>query len=352
MCGIAYFNGCYLPIEEILVSIEDRGYMLGDGIYEVVAIINGTPIDLDDHLMRLKRCLNYIQINFDKKLLELEIKLILQELLERNNGNKNDYKLYLQITRGKAPRNHSFDREGMQHSLLMILYPHSRPRYPSLGLKCILEPDIRWLRKDIKAISLLANVLLKQKAKDNNADEAILYKEKENNIITEGAACNIFMVDHEEQILTHPADSNILHGATRARVIYLAQQNNLVVIERPFTIEELFKAREVFASTSGFLVAPILEVDKKLINNGKIGSMTAFLEKKFHEYIDIQIENKEAIINNSANRNNRSNRKIRDIGNISNIFRNLEDNNIAASMAPLRKNAIKSPFKKTKSLAI
>lgn len=285
MSQIVYLNGRFLPLSKAVVSIEDRGFTLGDGIYEVIAVIQGTPIDLDLHLKRLNLSLKKVKINFEEDSLNDEIASAIDKLLQINKG---DYKIYIQITRGAAPRNHIFP-ENSKPTLLVQLFKHSRPKYPCEGISCVLAEDIRWLRKDIKSISLLANVLLKQHAKENNAHEAILYK-RDRKIVTEGAASNIFIVDREENIITHPANNEILHGATRARVIDLALQNNLNVIEREFTVEELWDASEIFATTSGFFVNGICKVNETLINNAKIGKMTRILEKLFNDYINEQIK--------------------------------------------------------------
>lgn len=286
MKGSVYLNGQYTPLEDAKVSVQDRGFVFGDGIYEVIPVICGVPIDLENHLEKMRTSLEKIEIYYPDTFFKSEIISIIYSLLEKN-GIDRDWKIYIQITRGVAPRNHFFP-QNIKPTLFVMLQDMRRPVYPCSGMNCILEEDSRWMYKDIKSVSLLANVLLRERARKKGVDEVILYRS--NGVISEGALCNIFIVNKMGQVITHPADGNIIHGATRRRVIDLARKNNIEVLEAEFKIEDLLQAKEVFATTSGFFVNGICKVDETLINNGKVGQATHFLEKLFHNYVDDQIQ--------------------------------------------------------------
>ncbi|AHX11809.1 aminotransferase class IV family protein [Neorickettsia helminthoeca str. Oregon] len=285
---IVYLNSEYVPVEEAKISVNDRGFTFGDSIYEVTPVIHGVPIDFDLHIARLRDSCEKISIELPWIFYTDELGQIVNRLLSLN-GAKKDYKLYIQISRGVAERNHIL-HEKVRPTVLVMLQQFVRPPRIQEGMAGFLVEDCRWAYRDIKSTSILANVLAKKAAFDAGASEAILYDTKpEGKIVTEGSSCNIFIVDKRNRVITHPVNSSILSGVTRHRVIQIAIAENLQVCEQVFTIEELLDANEVFATASGIFIRGIHKVGKSLIKYGEIGVITRMLEKLFNEYVDKQL---------------------------------------------------------------
>jgi D-alanine transaminase len=274
MSRIAYVNGRYLPIGQAQVHIEDRGYQFADGVYEVVPLYRGRLLDEEPHLDR-----------FDYSLRELEIaapmsraalKLVLRELVRRNGLG--DALLYFQATRGVAPRDHKFPARAK--TAFVATLRRSRP--PSAaqieqGVSVITLPDIRWERCDIKSISLLPNLLAKQKAAAAGAFEAWLVDEKGR--ITEGSSTNAWIVTADGKLVTRDAGAAILNGITRQRVIELVEGHGIAFEQRAFSREEAMRAREAFLSSSSSFVLPITRIDGKPVGEGKPGPVTRELRE-------------------------------------------------------------------------
>lgn len=262
MPKISYVNGQYVNHLYASVHIEDRGYQFSDGIYEVIAIENHTLIDGEGHLARLERSLRELCIPMPMPRAAMEC--IIRELLRRNR--RRDGCIYIQVTRGVAKRDHPFPKQ-VEPSLVMTLSPPKKPSaaLKKTGVEVISCPDIRWGRRDIKSISLLPNVLAKQKAVEAGVKEAWLVDEK--GYVTEGASTNTYIVK-DNVIITHPANERILGGITRDTVLKLARQNGMKVEERPFTLEEAKSATEAFITSTTMAVMPVIKIDDKVIGNG------------------------------------------------------------------------------------
>jgi len=274
MSKIAYINSKYIKFNNAKIHIEDRGLQFADSVYEVVAIINKNLVDLKFHFKRLRYSLGKLNIEYkfnDKKLTNIFIKLI------DNNLVKNGI-IYLQITRGVQSREHAYKRN-LKPTL--IIYTQNKifnlPNKNFKGVKAITHEDLRWSRRDIKTTNLLPNVLAENLANKRNAYTAILIK---NNKITEGSHSNIWIVKNNK-ILTHPSNTDILKGVTRTTLKLIIKEFGLKLSENSFTKKQLYDADEVFLTSSGSFVTPVIKIDSKLINNGKIGNITLKLAKLY-----------------------------------------------------------------------
>lgn len=266
-----------------LIDIEDRGYQFGDGIYEVIGIYHGNFFMLDEHLGRLKRSAEELQLEIPYSLQLLKKKL--KELVTQNQLM--DGVVYLQISRGVAERWHQFPSKDVAPTVVAYTkIEETMKREEDEGAKAVLTEDIRWLRCDIKTLNLLPNTLAKQKAVEDNAVEAILHR---GNIITEASASNVFIVKDGE-LYTHPANNYILNGITRRRILKLCQELNLVVNESEFTIDDLLKADEIFVTATKLDVVPITRVDNKVIANGKPGDISREIVNAYRKVIQKEIQ--------------------------------------------------------------
>lgn len=282
MPRIVYVNGRYLPYDYAQVPVEDRGYQLADGVYEVVAVMNGKTIDLLPHLDRLRRSLAAIDIEFELSHQSFEI--IIRELLRRNrifNGV-----IYLQITRGSAPRQFHYPNPSLQPHLVIIARHYDYQNFiksKANGVKVITHSDIRWSKPYIKSVSLLPNVLMKQKALVQGAHEAVLINNQ--GYVTEGAASNLWIINQKGELQTHPTDASILNGITRAKLIEIAEELNITLVEKPYTLPELLTAKEAFLSGATTWAVGVIQVDDHIINDGKPGPITQMLHKKYLAFV-------------------------------------------------------------------
>ncbi|MCD6034495.1 MAG: aminotransferase class [Rickettsiales bacterium] len=285
MSRISYVNGAFVPHTEAVVHIEDRGYQFADGIYEVMAVHHGVMIDEEPHYNRLIRSLKGLQITLPLPI--ISFKMIIHELLRRNRCKNGS--IYIQVSRGVAKRNHEFPK-GVRPSLVVVINPGpARASMNASGVGTAIScPDIRWARRDIKSISLLPNILAKQKAVEAGCTEAFLVDEK--GIISEGSATNAYMVDAKGTIITHPADERILGGITRDSVLKVARQGKMKVLERPFTLKEALAAKELFITSTTKGVMPIVNLDKTTIGTGKCGEVTSQLRLLYDVYVTERLE--------------------------------------------------------------
>ena len=263
----AYVNSKYINFNEAKVHIEDRGLQFGDSVYEVLAILGKKILDLKFHLMRLKFSLR--QLNIKYKVNEKELTKIFYKLVDQNNVNNGI--IYLQITRGVQERQHLY-KDNLKPTL--IIYTTNK-KFNLIGknfkgVKVITCEDMRWSRVDIKTVNLLPNILAEKLAQKKNAYTAILIK---NNRVTEGCHSNIWIVKNKK-ILTHPSNTDILKGITRNSLKLIIKKNRLNLSENSFTKKQLYDADEVFLTSSGNFVTPIIKIDSNMINNGKIGIIT------------------------------------------------------------------------------
>lgn len=276
----AYVNGRYLPHREAAVHIEDRGYQFADGVYEVVPVFNGALVDEDLHLDRLDRSLGELRIA--QPMSRAALKLVSRELIRRN-GLSNGF-LYMQVTRGVAPRDHKFPTNA-RPALVMTtrqMKPHSE-QVLSEGLKVITVPDQRWDRCDIKSVSLLPNILGKQAAVEAGAYEA--WQVDRDGMVTEGTSTNAWIVTQDNKVVTRDATHSILNGITRITLLELIRKEGYELEERCFSVEEAKAAREAFLTSSTSFVLPITQLDGKPIGNGHPGILTGKLRQHYMDYM-------------------------------------------------------------------
>ena len=273
MSRISYVNGRYLPHKMSMVHIEDRGYQFGDGVYEVVLVLNKKLIDFDGHYRRLKRSLE--QIALDYHFSQTLIKQIINRLIRFNlisNGL-----IYLQVTRGVAERAHQFPDDASA-TLVVTAKPISISPVIE-GKKAITTTDQRWDRRDIKTIQLLPNCIAKQEAVENDAFEAIMVMN--DGTITEGASSNLWMVNKENQLITRKASNVILNGITKVTIAELAEIQKIQVIERAFTVNEAKGAKELFITSATAIVTPITQLDEHMIADGNVGPVSLALRNMY-----------------------------------------------------------------------
>ena len=272
-----YINGNYRGILESKVSITDRGFQFSDGIYEVIAVYENRFVDIDLHLNRLIKSLNKLKIKINLKVNQIEnISKKIKKLNNLSNGI-----IYIQITRGdQHPRDHKFPK-GLKPNIIIYSIPKDFKKINSKakrGVTTSLYPDIRWLRSDIKSISLLGNSMAANHAKEKKNHEAILYDEK--NYITEGNSSSIWIIKNNKCI-THPLNYRILKGCTRHKLISIVKRKKLKFEEKKFSIKALLSADEVFMTSATNFVMPIIKVDKHKISDGKPGQITLHLRDEF-----------------------------------------------------------------------
>ena len=272
-----YINGYYKDILKSKVSITDRGFQFSDGVYEVIAVYENRFVDIDLHLNRLTKSLNKLKIKINLKVNQIEnISKKIKKLNNLSNGI-----IYIQITRGdQHPRDHKFPK-GLKPNIIIYSIPKDFKKINSKakrGVTTSLYPDIRWLRSDIKSISLLGNSMAANHAKERKNHEAILYDEK--NYITEGNSSSIWIIKNNKCI-THPLNYRILKGCTRHKLISIVKKKKLRFEEKKFSIKALLSADEVFMTSATNFVMPIIKVNKHKISNGKPGQITLHLRDEF-----------------------------------------------------------------------
>ena len=278
MSRIAYVAGQYLPHRQAAVHIEDRGYQFGDGVYEVIAVMGGHLVDEERHLARLHRSLTELRIN--PPMNDSALKIVMREAIRRNGVETGI--VYLQVTRGVAPREHAFPKAAKP--VLVVTSRRSRPPDPRLGregIAVITIPDIRWRRCDIKSVALVANVLGKQQAREASAYEA--WQVNGEGEVTEGTSTNAWIVTAEDTVITRAPDHAILNGVTRAAILDIIQREGCRLVERPFTVAEARTAREAFLTSTTADLLPVVRIDGAPVADGKPGPLSRKLrEAYFH----------------------------------------------------------------------
>lgn len=271
---ISFLNGKFLPHSQCFVHIEDRGFQFADSVYEVVLFKNNKLIDFDWHIQRLARSLVEMRIKFD--LSTIDFKNIFLELFKKNNLSEGS--VYLQITRGVHSRMAALPE--CEPTIISTVKEFDKSLKKQLSV--VIHPDLRWGRCDIKSTALFASSLAKQNATDQGFDDVIMER---GGFVTEISFANVFMVDEKNNLITPSLDQNILGGVTRNRIIDLAQNNGITTIERQITVDEILKAKEIFASSSTMLIRPIIKVNNKPVNNGTAGKITQKLIDLYNEFI-------------------------------------------------------------------
>jgi D-alanine transaminase len=284
MSRIAYVNGRYVPHRDACVHIEDRGYQFADGVYEVCEVRAGRLIDERRHMQRLQRSLNELRIATPMPLNALGV--VLRETVRRNRVQ--DGIVYLQITRGVAPRDHAFPKPDTRPSVVVTSHGHDSARNEKVageGISVITVPENRWPRVDIKSVSLLPNVLAKQTAREAGAKEA-WFVDAEGKV-TEGSSTNAWIVTAAGKVVTRPASEGILRGITRTVLLDVLASHGLELDERPFTVEEAYGAREAFVTSASQIVMPVVSIDGRPVANGAPGLLSAALRRDFHRYAEM-----------------------------------------------------------------
>ncbi len=279
MSRVAYVNGAYRPHGRAVVHIEDRGFQFADGVYEVWAVFDGRLADFEGHLTRLKRSLGELRIEIPMS--DGALARVLAETIRRNRVRTG--LVYLQVTRGTAPRDHAFPVD-IAPSVVVTAksVDHSKGRKAAMnGAAGVTRPDIRWGRCDIKTVGLLPNVLAKQAARESGAYECLMYDEM--GLVTEGASTNAWIVDENGRLRTRDAQANILKGITRTALMALIAQEGLELEERAFSVEEAKRAREVFVTAASAFVMPLVSLDGTRIGDGKPGPIASRLRDLYLE---------------------------------------------------------------------
>ena len=276
MPNLSYIDGNYHNYYDSKIHINDRGYHFGDAVYEVILYNQGVFYDFDDHINRLFRSLHSIDIQFS--ITKKTIELIVKNLIRLNKISFGS--VYIQVSRGIADRNHTFNNLNIKPILTIITSKkHNNINNDIIGVKAITVRDNRWARPDIKTTQLLPNVLAKTKANKQGAYESIFIDDED--YVTEGSSSNIWIINKDNEIITRSIDGKILSGITRKTIAKFSKLNDLTVIENKFSKDEMLNAKEVFLTSASSFVTPITEIDNVKINEGIVGEMSVKLKKLY-----------------------------------------------------------------------
>lgn len=277
MSRTVYVNGEFCGASEAKVSIFDRGFTFADAIYEVVAVMDGRLIDFFQHMGRLRRSLGELAIA--EPLTEGELLAIHRQLVERNGLDEG--LVYLQITRGACERDFVYPAD-LKPTVVLFTQEKSlvENRASKEGIKLRSVPDLRWARRDIKSVGLLAQVLAKQAAKEAGAYEALMIQ---NGYVTEGGSSSAYIIKNNT-VMTRPISNDILSGITRASLLTLAKQHHVNLDERAFTLEEAYNADEAFITAASTYVCPVVAIDERRIGNGTVGPLVRKLQEIYIEH--------------------------------------------------------------------
>lgn len=276
MARYAYVNGRYVEHREASVHIEDRGYQLADGVYEVVGVRDGKLIDEKPHIDRLDRSLKELRIDWPVS--RSALSFIIRELMRKNRLR--DGLVYMQVTRGVSRRDHGFPTTSVKPALVLTTKATKHiVADAGAGVAVKSMPDIRWERCDIKTVALLPNVLAKQAAREAGAYEAWLLDEK--GCVTEGASTNAWIVTQDGELITRQTDNGILSGITRTTLKTICNSLQLKLVERPFSLEEAKKAKEAFITSATSFVTPVVKIDGEKVADGKVGATARRLREEY-----------------------------------------------------------------------
>jgi D-alanine transaminase len=273
MSRTVYVNGAWLPEAEATISVFDRGFLFADGVYEVTSVLDGRLVDFDGHLRRLHRSLGELEIAApvdDDALLAIHRELVTRNALVEGM-------VYLQVTRGAADRDFAWPADPTPS---LVLFTQARPLADTAaardGIRVVTIPDIRWARRDIKTVQLLAPSMGKMAARKAGCDDAWMV---EDGLVTEGTSSNAYIVTHDGAVVTRHLSTDILHGITRAAVLRLAAEAQLRVEERAFTVEEARGAAEAFVTAASAFVTPVVAIDGRPLGDGRPGPVTRRLRE-------------------------------------------------------------------------
>ena len=289
-----YLNGEYLPRSEARVSVDDRGFLFGDGVYEVTRAVGGRLFEEEAHWRRLEWGLGQLAIQPPEGFGREAVRDISERLLRDNGLMDGEASVYVQVTRGAAPRTHGFPPPGTPPTVYLAA---SALRVPwelrAQGVKVVTHPDLRWARCDIKTVNLLPNVLAKQRALEAGAWEALLVRD---GVVTEGASTTVFAV-MEGELYTHPKDTRILPGVTRDVVLALAREQGLRVHEVAPRVEERQRWDELFLTGTTTDVQPVVSVDGAPVGEGRPGPVARALQAALYRRMGVRVE---AVLSSSA----------------------------------------------------
>lgn len=284
MTRIVYVNGRYLPYAQAGIHVEDRGFQFGDSVYEVCEIKGGALIDVSRHCARLQRSLGELMIPMP--MTERALRHVMREVVRRNRVR--DGLVYLQVTRGHAPRDFLFPADTAEPALVVLARatePAKIAAKAGKGIAVRSLPDNRWGRCDLKTVMLLPAALAKEKARQSGAQEAWFIDEK--GYVTEGASSNAWIVRPDGYVLTRPLDHRILGGVTRATLLDVLKTLQVPVEQRAFTIAEAQAAKEAFVTSASATVMPVVSIDGSPVADGRPGALTVRLREKFHDLAEI-----------------------------------------------------------------
>ena len=271
---IVFVNDEFINETEAKVSIFDRGFLFADAVYEVTAIIDGKILEWDGHITRLKRSLKELDIKMPietNKLLDIHYKLI-------DKNNLTEGLIYLQISRGEDDRSFDYPDSNVKPTIVLFTQVKSlqESKLSKIGMKVISVPDMRWARRDIKTVQLLAPSMCKMMAKKSNKDDAWMVQD---GFVTEGTSNNAYIITKDNVLVTRNLSNDILAGVTRRSILKYAKEAKVRIEERPFTIEEAKNASEAFVSSATTFIGPVVEIDNKIIGDGKPGKQSLRLRE-------------------------------------------------------------------------
>lgn len=278
MPRVAYVNGQYVNYRAASVSIDDRGFQFGDSVYEVVAVREGSFIEIVDHLDRLERSLS--ELHMSSPVRRDALLIIINQIRMRNRVR--DGLVYLQVSRGVALRSHGFPTEIVRPSLIVTGRPRTDQQAAQLGRDgiCVITvPDDRWRRRDIKSTNLLPNVLAKQRAIEAGCREAWLVDDR--GFVTEGSSSTAWIVTSDKSVVTRPLSKEILPGVTRRNLVETIRKSGALLKERPFSVTEAESAAEAFITSANNPVTPVVQINAAKIGVGKPGPITKMLQQKY-----------------------------------------------------------------------
>jgi D-alanine transaminase len=279
MPRVTYVNGRYMPHDRAAVHVEDRGFQFADSVYEVIVIIGGKLLDERGHLDRLERSLSELRIPLPMQ--RRALALVLRETVRRNTLDEG--LLYIQVSRGVAPRDFRFPKTAKPTLVVMARASNvMRQKSGDHGITVITFPDLRWKRPDIKTTGLLAQVFAKQAASEAGAQEAWMVDA--HGFITEGSSSNAWILTADGALVTRQADHAILKGVTRSSLQALCRARGIAIEERPFTVAEAFAAREAFVSSASTFATPVVRIDGHPVGDGRPGTFTAELRSAYLAY--------------------------------------------------------------------
>jgi D-alanine transaminase len=278
MSRVAYVNGAYVSANAAMVSAQDRGFQFGDAVYEVWAIRGGRWFDADAHMARLRRSLGELRIDMPTS--EAALWSILRETQRRNRVR--DGLAYVQISRGAGPRDHAFPAGKVRPTIAIFvkpLDPGALKARADKGVKVISLPENRWARRDVKSVNLLPNVLARQTARERGAFEAWFVDD--DGFVTEGTSSTAWIVDAAGNLRTRPLTCDLLHGVTRAALMRIAEERQMKVVEKPFSVAEAQAAKEAFISGASNPAVPVVAIDDVAVGDGRPGPVTQALHAAY-----------------------------------------------------------------------